>query len=107
MTRMTNLVRGASYQLEGTLDSCVCPIECCGVSLPRISSDEPTSGIGALQIREFSYVYYIYSNMESVFMERNHPIAIWPCFDFLSRDRSGGSSVIGYHLPESGSVFVG
>src|SRR5258708_39552738 len=42
MTRMTNLLRSASYQLEGTLDSCVCRIECCGVSLPRISSCEPT-----------------------------------------------------------------
>src|SRR5260370_30665436 len=44
--------------------------------------------------------------MESVFMERNHSIAIRPCFDYLSRDRSGGSSVIGYHLPQSVSVFV-
>src|SRR6266852_2535711 len=44
--------------------------------------------------------------MESVFTERNHPIAIRPCFDCLSRDRSGGSSVIGYHLPQSVSVFV-
>ncbi len=44
--------------------------------------------------------------MESVFTERNHPIAIRPCFDYLSRDRSGGSSVIGYHLPQSVSVFV-
>src|ERR1700675_4320945 len=44
--------------------------------------------------------------MESVFMKRNHSIAIRPCFDYLSRDRSGGSSVIGYHLPQSVSVFV-
>src|SRR5260370_5537197 len=47
MTRMTNLLRRASYQLVGTLDSCVCRIECCGVSLPRISSDEPTRWTGA------------------------------------------------------------
>ena len=39
-------------------------------------------------------------------MERNHSIAIRPCLDYLSRDRSGGSSVIGYHLPQSVSVFV-
>ena len=44
--------------------------------------------------------------MESVFMERNHSIAIRPCFDYLSRDDSGGSSAIGYHLPQSVSVFV-
>src|SRR5207253_3856664 len=48
----------------------------------------------------------MYSTMESVFMERNHSIAIRPCLDYLSRDRSGGSSVIGYHLPQSVSVFV-
>src|SRR5229473_1477070 len=44
--------------------------------------------------------------MESVFTERNHSVAIRPCFDYLSRDRSGGSSVIGCHLPQSVSVFV-
>ena len=44
--------------------------------------------------------------MESVFMKRNHSIAIRPCFDYLSRDRSGGSSVIGYHLPQSVYIFV-
>src|SRR5882724_6160735 len=43
---------------------------------------------------------------KAFFTERNHPIAIRPCFDYLSRDRSGGSSVIGYHLPQSVSVFV-
>ncbi len=48
----------------------------------------------------------MYSTMESVFTERNHSIAIRPCFDYLSRNRSGGSSVIGYHPPESVSVFV-
>src|SRR5260370_4801679 len=48
----------------------------------------------------------MYSTMESVFMQRNHSIAIRPCLDYLSRDRSGGSSVIGYHLPESVPVFV-
>src|SRR6266436_2523712 len=48
----------------------------------------------------------MYSTMESVFMERNHSIAIRPCFDYLSRDRTGGSSVIGYHLPQSVSVLV-
>src|SRR6266478_9422680 len=53
-----------------------------------------------------SQSYYIYSTMESVFTERNHSIAIRPCFDCLSRDRSGGSSVIRYHLPQSVSVFV-
>jgi hypothetical protein len=40
-------------------------------------------------------------------MERNNSIAIRPCFDYLSRGRSGDSSVIGYHLPQSVSVFVG
>jgi hypothetical protein len=50
--------------------------------------------------------YYMYSTMESIFTERNHPIAIRPCFDYLSRDRGGGSSVIGYHLPQSVSVLV-
>ena len=44
--------------------------------------------------------------MESAFKERNHPIVIRPCFDYLSRDCSGGSSFIGYHRPESVSVFV-
>src|SRR5260370_17673944 len=44
MTRMMNLLRGASYQLVGTLDSCVRRIEWWGVLLPRISSDEPTGG---------------------------------------------------------------
>src|SRR6267143_4012342 len=48
----------------------------------------------------------MYSTMESVFRVRNHSIAIRPRFDYLSRDRSGGSSVIGYHLPQSVSVFV-
>src|SRR5258708_13085578 len=48
----------------------------------------------------------MYSTMESVFTVRNHSIAIRPCFDYLSRDRSGGSSVIGYHLPQRVSVFV-
>ncbi|SRR6266851_6321771 len=49
----------------------------------------------------------MYSTMESVFRERNRPIAVRPCLDYLSRDRIGGSSVIGYHLPQSVSVFVG
>src|SRR6266851_6672824 len=93
MTQMTNLLRGATYQLVSALDSCVCRIECCAVSSPRISSCEPTGWTGALTV-------------ESVFTERNHSIAIRPCFDYLSRDRSGGSSVIGYHLPQSVSVFV-
>src|SRR5258707_9943403 len=93
MTGMTNLLRGATYQLVSALDSCVCRIECCAVSSPRISSCEPTGWTGALTV-------------ESVFTERNHSIAIRPCFDYLSRDRSGGSSVIGYHLPQSVSVFV-
>jgi len=43
--------------------------------------------------------------MESVFTEWNHPVAIRPCSDYLSRDR-GGDSSIGYHLPQSVSVFV-
>src|SRR5467141_2651385 len=93
MTRMTNLLRGATYQLVSALDSCVCRIECCAVSSPRISSCEPTGWTGALTV-------------ESVFTERNRSIAIRPCSDYLSRDRSGGSSVIGYHLPQSVSVFV-
>src|SRR6267378_329452 len=44
--------------------------------------------------------------MGSVFRERTEPVAVWLCFDFLSRHRTGGSSVIGYHLPESVPVFV-
>src|SRR5260370_35294838 len=92
MTGMTNLLRGATYQLVSALDSCVCRIECCAVSSPRISSCEPTGWTGALTV-------------ESVFTERNHSIAIRPCFDYLSRDRSGGSAVIGYHLPQRVSVF--
>src|SRR5260370_11189075 len=93
MTGMTNLLRGATYQLVSALDSCVCRIECCAVSSPRISSCEPTGWTGALTV-------------ESVFTERNHSIAIRPCFDYLSRDRSGGSSVIGDPLPQRVSVFV-
>src|SRR5258708_12797159 len=48
----------------------------------------------------------MYSTMQCVFMEQTHSIAIRPCLDYLSRDRIGGSSVIGYHLPQSVSVFV-
>ena len=54
--------------------------------------------------------------VHGVFLNLIHPticIAPWkvflterPCFDYLSRDRSGGSSVIGYDLPQSVSVFV-
>src|ERR1700719_1524114 len=49
----------------------------------------------------------MYSTMKSVFRVGNHPIALRPCFTIPARDRSGGSSVIGYHLPQSVSVFVG
>src|SRR5229473_6929674 len=51
MTRMTNLLRGASYQLVGTLDSCVCRVECCGVSLPV---SPPTNLPGGQELRRFA-----------------------------------------------------
>src|SRR5229473_3666038 len=49
MMRMTNLVR--RYQLVGTLDSCVCRIECCGVSLP---ASPPTNLPGGQELCRFA-----------------------------------------------------
>src|SRR5260370_29396617 len=41
-----------------------------------------------------------------VFQKGIQRIVVWPCSDFLGRNRTGGPSVIGYHLPQSVSVFV-
>src|SRR5260370_39132964 len=49
MMRMTNLVR--RYQLVGTLDSCVCRIECCGGSLP---ASPPTNLPGGQELCRFA-----------------------------------------------------
>src|SRR5258708_2708981 len=59
MTRMTNLLRGASYQLVESLDSCLRRVGCRGVSLPRISSDEPTRWTRALLAQEPQHTIYI------------------------------------------------
>jgi hypothetical protein len=44
--------------------------------------------------------------LEVFFRKRTYRTVVWPCFDFLRRNRTCGASVIGYHLPESVSVFV-
>ena len=46
------------------------------------------------------------ASLEMFSQKRTYRIVVWLCFDFLGRNRTGGASFIGYHVPQSVSVFV-
>ena len=77
-----------------------------GLGLPQ---SRPMRGLERQKTRAFlsrlQHTIHI-APLKVFFRKRTYRIVVWLCFDFLRRNRTGGASFIGYHLPQSVSVFV-